>query len=272
LSDEEILAELPSADFLPEEPQTQQEQPRSQMSELIEIFKNCSDYNDGINKLKRQSTTVNGERRFEANGKTYSIANAKKCLRKLRGSNGFKTKTPAKLEMREVTYKEETPYIPPEPETTTQQQQDVDPYPDIDTRTTVYPQETLPQYQQPAIEKKPFDPQARQDSLDLGAWALELVATLGSATQENPKKQKILEKMQTKDSLDKLSLAVNRTFGKNGHVDPQMMGGFGLVVFAGTFGYAVLPDSVTDKFTTLIEKGMDTVTNKIVNVVNGGKA
>ena len=148
MSEQDLINELPSADFVPEEPQ---EQPRSQMSELLEIFGACKDRDEAMQKMKNGLQNVSGEEKYE--GK-YTIANCRKAIKRLKDRGMFKTSTPT-IEAKDLTYKMDTPTI--EPETPPTQQTPESFTEQIYTPTPTQPPYT-PETQQPTQPKEYVEP------------------------------------------------------------------------------------------------------------------
>jgi len=171
------MAELPNVEFNPEEPMQKvikPEQPKSQMSELIEIFEGCKDYDEAMQMMKDNLYLVNGEEKFQ--GK-YTVANARKCIRRLRDRRmfkGFGKRVPQSnlqgfVEAKDLTYKMEAPEpaIEPEPE-----QSQFDVFTEQPAQTPYTPQQPQAQQQIPPSmeqqlgfnpEQVTADPQVQKD-------------------------------------------------------------------------------------------------------------
>jgi|GEM_PF-2904954 len=119
MSEQDIIAELPSADFCPEEeaPTNTPTDVKTDTDELKEIFQNCTSKQEALDLMHKNKIDIDGGKKFRAeNGKTYSLSNVRKAINKLENQGKFTNSQTKKL--REATYKIEAPetHYTPEPE------------------------------------------------------------------------------------------------------------------------------------------------------------
>lgn len=119
---EEIQAQSEATlavEFAPENPApstaTEQQPIKADVDELMGFFSTYTSKDEALQAMKNSLVGEGKDKRFSANGKTYSQANCRKAINRIDEKGLFKGQTKAP-EAKDLTYKMESPTIPPRPQ------------------------------------------------------------------------------------------------------------------------------------------------------------
>ncbi len=165
---------------------TENPQPiKTDVEELVEFFSTYQNKDEALQAMKNGLTGEGKDKRFSANGKTYSQANCRKAINRADDKGLFKGQVTT-AEVKDLTYKMEVPptlprpqqALTPPPEEIKEQNQDGngeepvsftgDPYHPEDTGDDVF--------QQPPPQQEPIDPKAAKKNGQLIQGVLNLLA------------------------------------------------------------------------------------------------
>jgi len=218
MSEQELIAELPSADFCPEE-EAPPVDVRTDMDELKDIFSNCTSKQEALMLMHKNKTEIDGSKKFSYNGKNYGFSNARKAINKLDEQNQFKTKSSQKIELKDATYKMEAPQLPPQPEPQpepTPQNTEQPDSPQTDQQPNwQYGQQDQPQQQSQQPTQVVVDEQAKKEAVDFLTRSIESFFNnrAESFKDSDPKKAKTWAISHSDAEL--FALALNKRFGGN---------------------------------------------------------